>query len=83
VSWAEVGFDEGEPHGRRTGDPPEAVEAHSGSRQGLLCTARNLESMETSLLSARQIMLALPSIARISVARQAREESQRNGHKGG
>jgi hypothetical protein len=37
------------------------------------------ESMKTSLLSARQIMLALSPITAISVARQSREESQRNG----
>jgi hypothetical protein len=35
--------------------------------------------METSLLSVRQYMVALPSIAAISVARQAREKSQGNG----
>ena len=38
--------------------------------------------METWLLCARQNMLALPPITAISVARQAREESQRNGRQG-
>jgi hypothetical protein len=47
---------------------------------GRLSTARHQESMETSLLSARQITLA--PITAISVARQAREESQRNGRQG-
>jgi hypothetical protein len=68
VSWADVRFDEADPHGRRTG--------------GRLSTARNQESMKTSLLSARQIMLVLSPITAISVARQAREESQRNGRHG-
>src|SRR5215208_4189634 len=38
--------------------------------------------METLLLCSRQVMLALPPITAISVARQAREESQRNGRQG-
>jgi hypothetical protein len=66
VSWAEVRFDEADPHGRRTG--------------GRLSTARNQESTETSLLCAGQIMLA--PITAIPVARQACEESQRNGRHG-
>ena len=36
-----------------------------------------------SPLSARQIVLDLPPITGISVACQARDESQRNGHQGG
>jgi hypothetical protein len=26
VFWAEVRFDEGDPHGRQTGDPPEVLD---------------------------------------------------------
>ena len=56
MSWAEVRFDKGDPHGRRTGDPLEALDEQPA--QARIRIANQVVALKLLALEARNDTLA-------------------------